>query len=95
MPSLRVLLVRIFPQLKGTTNHSAAKAYYASNHNNINRANSKRLRSSSQLGNDGINFSKSFTVKYGNQREDDETSLVPMENLDPVKIQSTTRINEP
>lgn len=91
---MRVLLLKFFPTLKGTTNHSTSRQYYASNNNSMNRANSKKLGSSSQTGNDGIGFSKSFTVKYGDQGEDDERHLVPLDDLQHMRTKSNIRAND-
>jgi hypothetical protein len=78
---MRVLLVRLFPKLLGTTrNNSAAKLYHNSNNNRMG-ADPYKSSNSSQPGESGIIFSKSYTVNYGNQWENDETSLVPMDNL--------------
>jgi hypothetical protein len=94
MPSMRVLLLKIFPRLKGTTNQSSANGYYASNNNHANRSSSKRIGTSSQVGTDGINFSKSFTLKYGSQEDEDEVQLVPMNNINPLGSKSDTRAHE-
>jgi len=50
--------------------------------------------SASQLEQSGINYSKSYTVQYGNQWENDETYLVPMGDLTPAKLGSKVTITE-
>jgi hypothetical protein len=50
--------------------------------------------STSQLEESGVKFSKSFTVQYGNQWENDETYLVPMGDLTPSKLSSKVTVTE-
>jgi hypothetical protein len=99
MPSLRVLFVRLFPKLLGSTQHSNGK-YYANSHShaggNISVNKSGKLANTSKTGGneDGITYSQTFTVQYGNQFEHDETHLVQLSDLDAEAMKSTSRISE-
>ena len=98
MPSMRVLLVRLFPKLLGSTQHSNAK-YYANSHShvggNISINKSSKSANASQTGNEnGITYSQTYTVRYGGQFEHDETHLVQMSDLDAEVMKSTSRISE-
>ena len=99
MPSLRVLLVRLFPKLLGSTQHSNAK-YYANSHShvggNISINRSGKSANTSQTGGkeNGITYSQTYTVQYGNQFEHDETHLVQLSDLDAEAMKSTSRISE-
>lgn len=93
MPSMRVLLVRLFPNVLGNTNHSTNK-YYVSNSNSRMGAGPNKSLNSSQPGESGIKFTKSYAVQYGKQWEDDETSLVPMGALASAKSDSKTSVTE-
>jgi hypothetical protein len=50
--------------------------------------------SASQLEQSGIKYSKSYTVQYGSQWENDETYLVPMGDLTSAKLGSKVTITE-
>ncbi|KAK8086119.1 CFEM domain-containing protein [Apiospora phragmitis] len=89
MPSLRLLLVKLFPRvLGGSTN--ARSQYYMSgaDHNRNNTRSGKRNPNLSQSRDGGILYSKSYTVEY--QKDQDEASLVRMDNLGPKGVVSTT-----
>jgi hypothetical protein len=92
MPSMRILLVRLFPKLLGTTQNNSTTKLYGNNSNNRMGAGSHKPSNSSRPGESGIVFSKSYTVQYGDQEENDETYLVPMDDLAAAKLNS--RINE-
>jgi hypothetical protein len=93
MPSMRVLLVHLFPRLFGTTQNSTNK-YYVNNSSNRTGAGPTRSLSASQLEQSGINYSKSYTVQHGNQWENDETYLVPMGDLTPARLGGKVTITE-
>jgi hypothetical protein len=93
MPSMRVLLVRLFPKLLGTTNHSTNN-YYVNNSNNRIGAGQNKQLNYGKHGEIGIKLSKSYTVQYGNQWEGDETSLVPMGVLASAKSNSGISVSE-
>jgi hypothetical protein len=80
MPSLRVLLVRIFPKILGSTRNTSANKYYAQgSHNrvgaNVSVGQSKDLPPL-PIDNKTIMYSQSYDVDL-----EDETHLVPMNNL--------------
>lgn len=88
MPSLRLLLVRLFPGLMGTT-----QKYYAKYSSNNARSSARRSRAVNashisqvergpqppQKDMNGIRCQKSFTVEYG---DNDEMELVHVRDLD-------------
>jgi hypothetical protein len=97
MPSLRVLLVRLFPKLLGTADPT--NKYYAQNSQNYTGGDLSTNRSGKpstprQSPGDGIQYSQSYMVQYGNQWEHDEAHLVQMDDLRPEAIKSSTRVNE-
>lgn len=85
MPSMRVLLVRLFPKLLSTIQNNSKTNLYRNNNNNRMRANPYTSSNSSQPREGGITFSKSHTVQHSNQWENDETSLMPI-SLVPVSL---------
>lgn len=96
MPSIRVLLLRLFPKLLGTTQNS--NGYYVSNsHNHIGGNISvdrpgKSLNSSQRGGDvDGITYSQTYIVHWG---EHDETKSTQMSDLDPDAMKSSSRVSE-
>jgi hypothetical protein len=91
MPSMRVLLVRLFPKILGNT-HDATNKYYANKSSNHIGTGANKSLNLSQSGESGIKFTKSYTVQYGNQMEDDETSLVAMGALASTKSDSKSSI---
>jgi hypothetical protein len=93
MPSMRVLLVRLFPRLFGTIQNSTNK-YYVNNSSNLMGTGPTKSLSAGQLEQSGIKYSKSYTLQYGNQWENDETYLVPMGDLTPAKLGSKVTITE-
>lgn len=97
MPSLRVLLVRLFPKLLGTTQHSNNRYYVNQSHSHkggnisVNRS-GKSLNSSQNDGNGvAINYSQTYTVQWG---EHDETKLIQMGNLDAEAMKSSSRVSQ-
>lgn len=91
MPSMRLLLVRLFPKLLGTTQNKSTTKFYGNGSNSRIAAGPYKSSNSSKPGESGIIFSKSYTVQYGNQWENDETSLVPMDDLASNKLNSRIR----
>ncbi|GKU15511.1 unnamed protein product, partial [Fusarium langsethiae] len=94
MPSLRMLLVQIFPKVLGTSRR-VYQAYdkYGSNKPTNGGTNASRSRSRAQLGTTshvdktppssidpvGITCNRTYEVEYG---QTDETHLVPMKDID-------------
>jgi hypothetical protein len=102
MPSLRILLVRLFPKLLGSTNQHSGAQYYANNKHSIHQSGGnisvgrpvKSLNSSQYDSNgDRITYSTTYTVEYG---EHDEAKLVPMNDLNirGLKSKSSSRVSE-
>jgi hypothetical protein len=89
---MRLLLVRLFPNLLGSTNRSTNKYYMNNSNNRIGAGPSKSLNHS-EPGESGIKFTKSYTVQYSHQLEDDETSLVPLGDIASAK--SSCKISVP
>ena len=86
MPSLRVLLVRLFPKVLGSTQHATDK-YYAHNVRGQGVAiasadPSNEPSTTGQHNKNGIMYSQSYSVQHGSGWESDETSLVQLSNLD-------------
>lgn len=80
MPSIRILLVRVFPRILGTTKNTSTNEYYTQgSHNrigaNVSVGRSKDLPAP-PIDNKTIIFSQSYDVDLG-----DETHLVPMDDL--------------
>ena len=92
MPSLRVLLVYLFPKVLGSSNLSN-KGYYAHNSNSRVIGNSSIGRSHqvsvTNPPNKGeIMFSQSYTVDHGIPWERDETDM-ELDDLDAMSLNST------
>jgi hypothetical protein len=94
LPTIRMLLVKLFPVLTGSS-YGSRTGYYnqtsgarsglgASGRHESRVASSARpARSDSDLESpSGIHFQKSYVVQFSD-RENDESSLVPMNNLEP------------
>lgn len=97
MPSLRVLLVRLFPKLLGTSQHSDNRYYVNQSHTHrggnisVNRP-GKSVNSSQHDGSGvAINYSQTYTVQWG---EHDETKLIQMGDLNAGAMKSSTRVSE-
>ncbi|KAK8006113.1 hypothetical protein PG991_012410 [Apiospora marii] len=90
MPSLRLLLVKLFPKVVGGSTNARSQ-YYASgadpSRNNARSATKNSNVSQSRDGG-GILYSKSYTVEY--QKDHDEASLVRMDELGPKGVVSAT-----
>lgn len=80
MPSLRVLLVRIFPKFLGTTRNTSANEYYTQGSHNRMGANVSVGRSKDlpalPIDNKTIMYSQSYNVDL-----EDEAHLVSMDDL--------------
>ncbi|KAK8093579.1 hypothetical protein PG997_000264 [Apiospora hydei] len=88
MPSLRLLLVRLFPKVLGGSTDARSQYHMSGadpNRNNT-RAGTKNSNQSQRDG--GILYSKSYTVEY--QKDHDEASLVRMDDLGAKGVVSTT-----
>jgi hypothetical protein len=106
MPSLRVLLVRLFPKLLGTTQHSKTNRYYVDNsHSRIggnisaNRGGKSLISSQNQsqqdVNGDGITYSQAYSVQWAEQGgEHDETKSMQMSDLDTEAMKSSSRVRE-
>ncbi|ORY58549.1 CFEM domain-containing protein [Pseudomassariella vexata] len=90
MPSLRLILVKLFPRVMGTTHDRTARSQYYYGQNSKVRRRSRsfgQMRIASRVSSDGVGkvqtpgivYSKSYAVEYG---DNDEASLVPMKDLD-------------
>jgi hypothetical protein len=95
MPSLRVLLVRLFPKLLGTTQRS--NGYYVNNSHShiggnisVNRP-GKSMNSSLPDESDGITYSQTYIVQWGDR---EEGKSVQMSDLDPEAMKSSSRVSE-
>ncbi|KAK6844029.1 hypothetical protein PG987_004889 [Apiospora arundinis] len=83
MPSIRLLLVRLFPKVLGGSTNKKSQ-YYASNaeYNHTNpKSRTKNATQSQSRGDGDIMHSQSYTVEY--QKDNDEASLVRMNDLSP------------
>ena len=102
MPSLRVLLVRLFPKLLGTSQHSKSNGYYANNSHvqtggniSVSRKGKSLISSQNQsqqdMNGDGITYSQTYTVQWG---EHDDTKSMQLSDLDPESMKSSSRVTE-
>jgi hypothetical protein len=89
---MRLLLVHLFPKFLNTTQNKSSSKFYGNGSNSRVGASPYKSSNSSKPGESGIVFSKSYTVQYGNQWENDETSLVVMDDL--ASDKSNSRIRE-
>ena len=83
MPSIRLLLVRLFPKVLGGSTNGKSQ-YYASNaeYNRTNpKSGTKNATQSQSQGDGDIIYSQSYTIEY--QKDNDEASLVRMVDLSP------------
>ncbi|KAF4635577.1 hypothetical protein G7Y89_g2516 [Cudoniella acicularis] len=80
MPNLRVLLVRAFPKFLGSSNNS--KHYLKNSHSQMGGNISVNKPGKSLQGSvSGITYSQTYSVKYANQRDQDEAELIEMNNF--------------
>ncbi|KAK6850552.1 hypothetical protein PG987_000186 [Apiospora arundinis] len=83
MPSIRLLLVRLFPKVLGGSTNGKSQYYASSAANNRTnpKSRTKNATQSQSRGDGGIIYSQSYTVEY--QKDNDEASLVRMDDLSP------------
>jgi hypothetical protein len=79
MPSIRVILVRLFPRILGSSNRSMA--YANGNTSALGNMQSSREAQVAPKNGRGIVYSRSYTVEY-DQRYNDQSRLVRMAELD-------------
>ncbi|RFU28030.1 hypothetical protein B7463_g8306, partial [Scytalidium lignicola] len=97
MPSLRALLVRLFPKILGTTQNSKSAYYgnnsrsYAGGNISVNRPGKSLNSGKHDRDGGGIMYSQSYTVQWG---EHDEVQLVQLSNLDTEATKSSSRASE-
>lgn len=100
MPSIRLLLVRLFPKVFGTTMHSTHGYHRSNSHNqslaitSLNTSQSSKPSKLSEVPENGIQFSQSYDVHYGKRWDNDETNLVPLENLNAKSMKSSNRLGK-
>jgi hypothetical protein len=100
MPSLRLLLVRMLPDVFGSTHHTKNQYYINSNHNhqrgNISVSKPPKSFNPSQAKEDGgITYSQTYTVQYDNRpREQDETQLIEMKGFKTRAMKSESQISD-
>jgi hypothetical protein len=92
MPSLRVLLVHLFPSVLGTSNPSN-KGYYVHNSSsrvvgNSSFSQSHRVSTTNPPNKGQIMLSRSYTVDHGTPWERDEMDM-EFDDLDAISINST------
>lgn len=100
MPSIRILLVRLFPKLLGTTQPSNNRYYVNNSHiymernAPVNRLGKSLHSSQHDRNGDGITYSQTYTVQYENQwGEHDETKLMQLSDLDAEAMKSSGRVS--
>jgi hypothetical protein len=100
MPSMRLLLMRFFPKLLGTTQNTNTN--YINNNSYMhasgkNNALAGRPKSSAVLSNraveDKIMYSNRNHAQFGDQWTRDEARLMELENLDAVTLKSNSRVS--
>jgi len=76
MPALRVILVRLFPRILGTSINTSHHAKYGNRSQDLGKSGfSSQLSKKSATGNvSAINYTKTFEVRHG----EDEVELVQM-----------------
>ncbi|CZR62826.1 related to integral membrane protein PTH11 [Phialocephala subalpina] len=109
MPSIRVLLVRMFPRVFGSRSNSTRTGgrYYAENDHsqrlgNISVAGGADRKSNVLVSATGISRKTTFTVEFAhaakakdNSSENDETCLVPMDDLSAEAVNSRRNTDWP
>ena len=102
MPSLRLLLVRLFPKMWGSTqqqsrteNKHYIKHGHTANGGNISvvrpRVKSAMLNSKG-MDADRIAYEQSYTVHHGDQWDQDESKLIEMSDLESESMKSSTKV---
>ncbi|KAH6684559.1 hypothetical protein B0J14DRAFT_465132, partial [Halenospora varia] len=101
MPSLRVLLVRLFPKMLGSTQHASNKNYLNNSHSHmggnisVNKSHGKS-KSNGGLNGSGIMKSETYTVQYGTKgdRDSDEVELRNLRFADAGGMKSSSHVSE-
>ncbi|KAK8134914.1 hypothetical protein PG984_006926 [Apiospora sp. TS-2023a] len=91
MPSLRLLLVKLFPKVIGGSTNGRSQYYMSGadpSRNNNTRNGTKNTNQSQSRDGGGIVFSKSYTVEF--QKDNDEARLVRMDDLGSKGVVSAT-----
>ncbi|PMD36331.1 hypothetical protein L207DRAFT_602395 [Hyaloscypha variabilis F] len=97
MPHLRLLLIRFFPKLLGTSQHSNNRYHVNNSHShvegNISVIRTGKPLNSNQSGSSatGITYSQTYVVQWGEQ---DETKSIQMSDLDRDVLNSSGRVSE-
>lgn len=87
MPSLRLLLVRLFPKIRGSSNKSPPPSSDKSHNKNGRRHAAVNISQvSSEMGKHSIRHTESW--------DGDQNSLVPLDKLDAEFLKSRAYINE-
>ena len=100
MPSIRLLLVRLFPKIFGSTLHSTHGYYRSNSHNHsraiasLNTSQSSKPSKPGEVPENGIQFSQSYDVQYGNRWDHDETNLVQLDNLNAKSMKSSNKLGK-
>ncbi|TVY83257.1 Satratoxin biosynthesis SC1 cluster protein [Lachnellula suecica] len=82
LPNLRLLLLRMFPKVFGST-RNANNQYYT----NGSVSNPNKMMNASQAKGDGIMYSRSYTVRHSSRPlEGDEAELIEMKGFDPPQV---------
>ncbi|CZR67823.1 related to integral membrane protein PTH11 [Phialocephala subalpina] len=98
MPSMRLLLVRLFPKILGSTQNSNKQ--YVNSHGRItgnsSLGRSDKISIPSEPDENTIVYSQTYTVRYGDPETGDEVQLVPLGDLDPEtgKMSSRASVTE-
>lgn len=96
MPSLRLLLIRIFPTVFGSAASRTNNKYYLNSSHGHQKGNisiSKPKLSSNQSSQaEGITKSQTYTVRYANKLDegDDDEGLIEMDRFDGKATKSAT-----
>lgn len=91
MPAMRVMLVRFFPKILGSSINTGKQYYISSKNRSRSRSNAVQLASfENSQDHKAIIRSTSYAVQYGDHdRENDEVRLVQMDDLVPGKVASS------
>jgi hypothetical protein len=103
MPSLRLLLVRLFPKMLGSTQQQSGienKQYSTHSHTanggtiSVVRPRGKFPRPNSKaMDADRITYEQSYTVHHSDQWDQDESKLIEMSDLESESVKSPTKVS--
>jgi hypothetical protein len=103
MPSLRLLLVRLFPKMLGSTQQQShtGNNYYSTRGHTANKGNisvaRSREKSAKQNGMgmdaDRITYEQSYMVHHGDQWDQDESKLIEMSDPESKSVKSPTKVS--